>query len=141
MQDTLLALSLVLHIILYVDDNMLVKHFNNDEPIKGIISKLSWCLSRWHRAQVISERINNLVREGKINEKQDQKYKNRLTFAELHVDNHLVLQDEANYLLFGGSLPVHHDPSKKPLIICVQYECIFKQNTLKSKSWSTPDGT
>jgi hypothetical protein len=49
MQDPLSTLTLVLHIISYVDDNTLVKQFDSDEPIEAIISKLSCCLSRWHK--------------------------------------------------------------------------------------------
>jgi hypothetical protein len=41
---------------------------------------------------------------------------------------------------FGGNLSVRRDPISAPLLIFGHDECIFKQYTLRKKSWTGPSG-
>jgi hypothetical protein len=102
---------------------------------------------RTHRwVQIPLQRFEQMVQDGELSPGSGYRYNKNdedggCTYIELHVDDHPSFQDECNNLPYGGHLSVRKDPTQKPLMIMGQDECIFKQYTLATKSWSTPDGT
>jgi hypothetical protein len=99
---------------------------------------------RCHRwIQIPVDRYERLVEKGELSSNCGYMYEDSSgnSMVELHVDDHPIFQKESNNLPYGGRLSVRKDPLEKPLMILGQDECIFKQFTLTTKSWTDPDGT
>ena len=63
------------------------------------------------------------------------------TMFEFHVDEHDLLQAEANIKYeFGGTSSHFINPNDKKLILIGQDECIFQQYIMKGKKWVSPTG-
>jgi hypothetical protein len=61
--------------------------------------------------------------------------------VELHVDTCNILEERANNeTKYGRKLSVRKAQDEKPLIMFGHDECIFKQCTMKIKSWKAPNG-
>jgi hypothetical protein len=99
---------------------------------------------RWK--QISIHRFEQMVQDGELSPESGYKYNKDEkegggTYIELHIDDHPSFQRECDNLPYGGHLSVHKNPTQKPIMILGQDECMFKQYSLASKSWSAPNRT
>ena len=93
--------------------------------------------------QIPVEEAKKLEDNGEISLDHGYQYNHPLTNAEIiefHFDDHHTFLEKIENSEFGGNLSVREPIDKKPMLSFGQDECIFKQFSFTSASWTAPDG-